>query len=298
MQSREFDTFRVIGPSVMALVGLFLVLGGLVRLFGLSRMTISSEKIRFQTTLLGIGPRWTLPTAEVISVGSPTDPRTRSGQVIGPAKGRVIRTATKEIRYGDPLRDAVRNQAEADWLIGEIALRIHAARSGAGLPSIRHRRPNAPPHPVNLAPKPPPEGPVPYEVHERPMPSGHNLDILLPVDVGPFRRETFGEPDRLENGPIEVEYQSDRGRIFVTLVICPDSDRAGEAVAVSEAEATTGGARSGNLLSLNTEPSFCRHATPRGAFMAWARHNYYFSASVHGGNSEELLDRFMKAFPF
>ena len=89
-----------------------------------SRLTISPERIAFRTTLLGILPFYwkTLPTADVISVDSVK-----------------ICMANRAISYDDQFRDAVRNQAEANWLAGEIALRIQAARSGASVPPIGFR---------------------------------------------------------------------------------------------------------------------------------------------------------------
>ncbi|MFH1266465.1 MAG: hypothetical protein ABIK89_12120 [Planctomycetota bacterium] len=110
--------------GVLVVFGLLLLFMGLTRLFGCSRLTISRERITFRTTLLGILPFYwkTLPTADVISVDSVK-----------------ICTASRAISYGDQFRDAVRTKAEADWLAGEIALRIQAARSGARLPPLRNR---------------------------------------------------------------------------------------------------------------------------------------------------------------
>jgi len=50
------------------------------------------------------------------------------------------------------------------------------------------------------------------------------------------------------------------------------------------------------LVSLKTESGFFKSVTPRGAFMAWTRGGYYFSA--HARYGEDDLDRFMEAFPF
>ncbi len=114
--------------GIFTLLGLAALLHGLVRLFGRRQLAISPEKIVYRARLLGVGLRSTLPTANVISVGSMKKPRTRSGRATGSAKGNVIRTANREIRYGEALRDAIRNQAEAEWLASEIARRIQAAR--------------------------------------------------------------------------------------------------------------------------------------------------------------------------
>ncbi len=102
----------LIAYCAMTLFGLMFLLVGLARLFGHRQLIISPEKITLRVTLLGIGPWRTLPTANVTSV-----------------TGNAIRTATSELRYGEYLLDAVRG-AETEWIAGEIARRIHAARSG------------------------------------------------------------------------------------------------------------------------------------------------------------------------
>jgi hypothetical protein len=125
-----FGVFGVFGAF-----GLLLLFMGLARLFGRSRLTISRERITFRTTLLGIVSFcWkTVRTADVIGVGPTKRP------ITGPPTGHVIRTASRGIFHNDQFRDVVRNAAEANWLAGEIALRIQAARPGASLPPIRHR---------------------------------------------------------------------------------------------------------------------------------------------------------------
>jgi len=122
--------------GLFAVLGLLFLLNGLSQLFGRRRLTITPEKITYRTSLFGIGPRLRLPTNEVISVGSwklQDHPR----HVIAPANrllqryrwrarlqnGCVIRTAERELWYGGALR-----AADAQWLLGEVARRIHAAR--------------------------------------------------------------------------------------------------------------------------------------------------------------------------
>jgi hypothetical protein len=118
------DVAALVILGVLVGFGLLLLFMGLTRIFGCSRLTISPERITFRTTLLGIAPFYwkTLPTADIISVDS-----------------TKICTASRGISYGDQLRDAVHNHAEAKWLAGEIALRIQAARTGAQLPPLRNR---------------------------------------------------------------------------------------------------------------------------------------------------------------
>lgn len=149
--------------AALAVPGLLFLLGGLGHLFGRSRLTISLEHVIYRTTLLGVGPWQKLPTAEIISAGSTKKPRSPSGRITGPAKGYVIRTATREIHYGARLRDAVRSKAEAEWLAGEIALHIQAARSGAKLASVRYRHPDPVHAALESSPTEVPDGPGPLQ---------------------------------------------------------------------------------------------------------------------------------------
>lgn len=259
-------------------VGLLVTLASLARLFGRSRLTITPERITFRMTLLGIGPWTTLPMSDVISV-----------------QGNAIRTAGKQISLHHQLRDAVREQAELDWLMGEIALRIQAARTGTLVPPVHRRRRQQPVRQADAI-REPPTGTVPYDVHLRPRPSGNDLNTLLPAQVGPFRREPFEAIGQAGSGPIYVEYGSDEGEVFVEFGICPDSHDACNAVVVAQAEAYEPGAAED--FSPKTEPSFYRMVAPNGAFMAWSRGNYFFSASVHGAGGEPTLGRFMDAFPY
>ncbi|MCY3022731.1 MAG: hypothetical protein NTW87_27450, partial [Planctomycetota bacterium] len=118
-----YQALIVLGP--MGVWFLLMTFAGLTRLLGSHRLMISPEQIAFRSTLLGIFPFYwkTLRTAEVISAGS-----------------SVIRTAAKQISFGDYVRDAVRTDAERSWLAGEIALRIQAARTGTRVPPLGSRR--------------------------------------------------------------------------------------------------------------------------------------------------------------
>ena len=141
---------------------------------------------------------------------------------------------------------------------------------------------------------PSPDGPIPYQIDQRPMPPGKQVETLLPAHVGPFRRQSIEEPDDLSN-PIYAQYRSDSGEIFVELGICGDPASAQRGVKTSKAETDAEFPDAAQLLSLKTEPSFFKSNTPRGAFMSWTRGGYYFSA--HARSGEEDLDRFMEAFP-
>ena len=80
-----------------------------------------------------------------------------------------------------------------------------------------------------FVPMPPPDGTIPYQVDQRSMPSGEDLETLLPAQVGPFRRAQMDDPDEVRDTQIYAEYRSDgaemfsdAGKITVELGVCGD----------------------------------------------------------------------------
>jgi hypothetical protein len=142
----------------------------------------------------------------------------------------------------------------------------------------------------------PPEAPIPYRIDNRPMPSGEDLDDLLPLQVGPFRREGLDVPNDLRKSSIYAQYSSDDREIFVELGVCEDAETAWLAVETSKAETEAEFPDATRVVSLKSEPSFFKTNTRRGVFMSWTRGRYYFSAHARGG--EKDLDRFLTAFPY
>jgi len=162
--------------------------------------------------------------------------------------------------------------------------------------SVRDSQPEPAPEPDVLAPTSAPGGVIPYHIDERPMPSGEDFESLLPGEVGPFHRESMEVPGDLSKSSIYAQYRSDRGEIFVELGICGDPASAQRALRTAKEETDAEFPDARQQLSLNTEPSFLKTNTRRGAFMAWTRGGYYFSAHAHEG--EKDLDQFVEAFPF
>jgi hypothetical protein len=117
--------------AVVSLLGLAEVLKGLTRLVGRRELRITPETVTYRVTSFGIGARFRVPTAKVISVGLPRGSgrrRTRRTRRVAPAIGCVIRTNERELNYSEALRPL--SEEEATWIIGEVARRIDAARSG------------------------------------------------------------------------------------------------------------------------------------------------------------------------
>jgi hypothetical protein len=114
----------VLVAGLISLLAIAAVLNGLTQMFGRRELRISPQSITYRATLLGIGLRLTLPTAQVISIGAPPGQRNSpSCDGIAPAGGCVIRTAEREISYflAVPKR-------EAKWVISEVARRVAAVR--------------------------------------------------------------------------------------------------------------------------------------------------------------------------
>lgn len=279
-----------------ATIGVLLTFVALVRLFGFSRLWISPNFVRFQSTLFGIGPYWRFPIGQIVSVQSAKDMRTRTGRIIERGGGYKIRTARREIAYFDYLRDAARSSAEQEWIAGEVALRIYTARAGTTVLPIRNRQivKECEAHPSVL---PKPVGKVPYEIHKRSLPSDTRLNAILPARVGVFACPA-DDSELVCEGSYEVEYVTDAYVVTLTLDVCADVSSARQGVAIAASEASDSNTTISKESSLSTEPSFCRITAEHNAFFAWNRGTYFFTASAHGFNCEQALDAFMKAFPY
>jgi hypothetical protein len=151
---------------------------------------------------------------------------------------------------------------------------------------------------VSKAPNPATAGvAVPYGVDQRPMPTGDDLDRLLPRQVGGFTRTELRRPADLYLDPIYAQYRKDNAEVFVELGICSDARGAQEALATAKAETDAEPDQVIQRCSEGTEPSFLKTVSPTlGAFLAWTRGAYYFSAHAKEGESD--LDSFVRDFPY
>jgi len=149
--------------------------------------------------------------------------------------------------------------------------------------------------------------PAPYGIDHRPMPTGNNVGQLLPEHVGPYVREGLRTPTSQNlkpediggaiDEPIYADYRAGSATIFVELGVMHSVEDARESLDVAAGDAAGGvfptdprfGAR-------GQEPSYLKVIDSGGAFFAWTRGNYYFSA--HAKNGEAALDAFLQAFPY
>lgn len=149
-------------------------------------------------------------------------------------------------------------------------------------------------------------GSAPYGIETRPMPSGLNPDQLLPKQVGPYSRvlleksEQRGVPPtamQVDGNSVYATYRSGGNEIFVEFAVSSSAANAQSALETAAGDVAGGvfptDPRFG---SIGTEPSYLKVVNNDGAFIAWTRGGYYFSASAKNGAA--ALDAFMQAFPY
>ena len=148
-------------------------------------------------------------------------------------------------------------------------------------------------------------GPAPYEVEKRPMPTGLNPDELLPKRVGPYIRKSLEESERrgviptsikVNGASVYATYKSGDKEVFVEFALSSDAATAQETLIPAAADTIGKFPTDPSVGSIGTEPSYLKLTNKSGAFYGWTRGKYYFSASAKGGVAD--LDVFMRAFPY
>ena len=136
---------------------------------------------------------------------------------------------------------------------------------------------------------------VPYGIAARPMPQGEDLDTLLPLQVGPYTRESVNPPRGIQQSSY-AHYRRGSATIFVELAINADASGARTGVSNAKRETDAEFPDIPQLFIEGPDVSCLRVVVPRvGALMAWTRGRYFFLANAKGG--EKDLDEFVKAFP-
>ena len=194
-------------------------------------------------------------------------------------------------------------QGEKAGQVNVFFLRVEVTRDNE--PKVAKSVPNKPDDGKNMT-----NGPAPYGIDQRPMPAGIQLAQLLPVQVGAYTREgirlataqnlkleEIQKAMEVEGASIYADYRAGNATIFVELGINHSVGDAREALETAAGDAAGGvfptdprfGAR-------GREPSYLKVLDDNGAFFAWTRGNYFFSA--HAKTGEAALDAFMQAFPY
>jgi hypothetical protein len=148
-------------------------------------------------------------------------------------------------------------------------------------------------------------GSAPYGIEKRGMPSGLNLDQLLPKQVGPYTRTLLEKSEQRGVTPTSINVDANSvyatytvgGReVFVEFAVNSNAENAQSALDVAAGEVTDKFPTDPRFGSIGTEPSYLKVDNESGAFFAWTRGGYYFSANAKGGAAD--LDAFMQSFPY
>jgi hypothetical protein len=148
-------------------------------------------------------------------------------------------------------------------------------------------------------------GAAPYGIEKRPMPTGLNLDELLPKQVGPYTRTLLDKSSQRGVPPSSIEidgeslyatYMAGDKEIFFEFAVCSTAHNAQMGLDVAASESTDKFPVDPRFGSMGTEPSYLKVNNESGAFFAWTRGGYYFSASAK--RAEADLDAFMQSFPY
>lgn len=138
-----------------------------------------------------------------------------------------------------------------------------------------------------------PASAVPFDLDKRPMPSGSDLETLLPRVVGTFKRPPLApglEPPT--NQDLNVTYTSGSDSVNVGFSMPEKPEYAHDAIQLAKDEATGGEAlHDTDQYVVGKEPSYFRTAD----FIAWSRGRYFYYAKA---SSAAALEAFMKAFPY
>jgi hypothetical protein len=150
------------------------------------------------------------------------------------------------------------------------------------------------------------DGKAPYGIESRPLPTGTDLDVLLPKQVGPYSRVILERSEQRGTTPTSIEvdgnsvyatYKNGEKEVFIELSIASSPE-----IAQSNWDVVVGDANEGTYPtdpqfgSFRTEPSYLKVVNSDGAFFAWTRGPYFITANAKGGESD--LAAFMNAFSY
>src|SRR5262249_42045947 len=149
-------------------------------------------------------------------------------------------------------------------------------------------------------------GPAPYGIDQRPMPTGIKINQLLPEHVGPYTRESvrLGTSQNLKpeeigdaiDASVYADYRAGSATIFVELGVMYSVKDARDSLDVAVGDSGGIFPTDPRFGARGQEPSYFKVIDSNGAFFAWTRGNYYFSA--HAKTGEAALDAFLQAFPY
>jgi hypothetical protein len=138
------------------------------------------------------------------------------------------------------------------------------------------------------------------------MPTGTDLDYLLPKQVGPYERVLVEKSQQrgttatsidVDGNGVYANYRKGENEVFVEFSIASSAEYAQSGWDVVVGDANEGIYPSDPRFgSFSTEPSYLKVVNNDGAFFAWTRVGYFITANAKGGEAD--LDAFMNAFPY
>jgi hypothetical protein len=179
-------------------------------------------------------------------------------------------------------------------------VRVETPETAATNPQTNAAIPKASRGPIT-----PLNGTAPYGIEKRSQPSGLNLDELLPKQVGPYTRTLLEKSAQrgvtptsidIDGNSVYATYSAGGREVFVEFAVNSNAENAQYALDVAAGEVTDKFPTDPRFGSIGTEPSYLKVNNESGAFFAWTRGGYYFSASAKGGAAD--LDAFMQPFPY
>ena len=100
----------------------------------------------------------------------------------------------------------------------------------------------------------------------------------------------------VDGNSVYATYTAGAKEIFVEFAVAGSAHNAQSTLDTAAGETNGTFPTDPRVGSIGTEPSYFKSNNDSGAFYAWTRGNYYFSASAKGGESD--LDAFMQSFPY
>ncbi len=143
---------------------------------------------------------------------------------------------------------------------------------------------------------PAPAPQVPFNVDRKPLPKGQDWASLLPLQLGPYHRDSLKPPTPAMDG--EARY-SGKGQSFFILFGQAHDAKDLEAVFTTienESRQAPGEAIEPEQVSMKAPHRFVLRVSKRGAFFAWTRGTYYFSIEAKEGKA--ALQAFAGTFPY
>jgi hypothetical protein len=125
--------------------------------------------------------------------------------------------------------------------------------------------------------------------HQRKMPAGTSLLLLLPHSAGEFERPHATPTGELTSDPVSAMYSVTGHPVAVRLLQCWDEEEARDHL--NEIKVQTG-----RNFRMGDDRSWVLGETLQGLVFAWTRGNYAFTATAPKG--EISMVRFLKAFPY